>query len=63
MIPVNSSAISHYQYANGLLTVKWKSNSTTTYVGVPDYLWEQLQASESKGKFIATKIKGHFKEL
>ncbi len=62
MIPVNSSAISHYQYANGALTVKWKSGSTTTYIGVPANLWEQLQGAESKGKFIAQKIKGRFKE-
>lgn len=63
-IPVDSTAISAMAYAGGALTVWWKnSNRSTTYLAVPERLWETLQGSESKGKFISSHIKGEFKEL
>lgn len=62
-IPVDSSAISAMAYSGGALTVWWQnSNRSTTYMGVPPRLWEMLQGSESKGRFIATRIKGKYKE-
>lgn len=63
LIPVKSSAVDRIGYSNGVLTVHWRaSGSITQYLAVPGYLWEQLQGAESKGRFIATKIKGRFKE-
>lgn len=63
IMPVSSAAVSGIGYSNGILTVKWKSGTITQYLAVPGYLWEQLQASDSKGSFISKKIKGRFKEL
>lgn len=61
-IPVDSRAISGYRYHEGVLTVRWHSGRTTSYVGVPLYLWQQLQGAVSKGNFISTNIKGKFRE-
>lgn len=63
LIPIDSTAISHMGYSNGVLTVKWKSNKITAYVGVPHHVWKQLEGAQSKGSFVATKIKGVYREL
>ena len=40
-----------------------KKGKRIVFIGVPAAIWEQLQASTSKGEFINKHIKGKFKEL
>ena len=62
-IPVVSEALrSIGPYVNGNLTVTWKGGNTSTFTSVPESLWHQLQAAESKGRFVNQKLKGRFRE-
>lgn len=63
MIPVVSTAVKRVGYDDGALIVEWKSSgSTTIYVGVPERIWQQLQAADSKGRFIAAHLRGKYRE-
>lgn len=61
-LPVNSSWVSTISYSGGMLTVTTKHGRIFSYLSVPEYLWQQLQASPSKGEFLNAKIKGKFAE-
>lgn len=45
----------------GDMTVKFKSGNTYKYEKVPDEVYQAFLASESKGKFFETEIKGVYK--
>ena len=60
---VESTWVQSIDYAGGLLTVVTKKGKRIVFIGVPAAIWEQLQASTSKGEFINKHIKGKFKEL
>lgn len=60
---VESSWVRSINWTSGLLTVETKSGSRYSFAGVPESLWRQLQASDSKGRFINAHIKGRFKQL
>lgn len=62
-IPVDSSWVQSIDFSAGLLTVTTNKGKRIVFLGVPGAIWEQLQASSSKGQFINRHIKGKFKEL
>jgi hypothetical protein len=63
-IPVKSRALrSIGPYINGNLTVTWHSGRRSTWTQVPETIWAQLQAAESKGQFVNSHLKGKFKEV
>lgn len=62
-IPVaNSSWVKTIHYSGGLLTLTTKQGKEIHCFGVPASVWEQLQASSSKGEFFNKHIKGKYRE-
>ena len=53
-VEVNSTAISKadYEYDNYKLTLTYKNGSSYSYTKVPNFVFEGLRLSKSKGKFI-----------
>lgn len=43
------------------LRIKFKSGGTYSYAEVPKTVYESLMASDSKGAFVASAIRGRFK--
>jgi hypothetical protein len=62
-IAVDSSWVQSIDFSGGLLTVVTKKGKRIVFLGAPIPVWNQLQASPSKGEFINKHIKGKFKEL
>jgi hypothetical protein len=62
-IVINSSWIQTAYYSSGLFTVRTKKGAEITFADVPLKIWDEFQASPSKGEFINKHVKGKFKEL
>lgn len=60
-IPVDSSWVKDIWWQAGLLRVTTRKGAVIGYMGVPESLWRQLQASDSKGEFINKHIKGKYR--
>lgn len=62
LVPVQSSNVAAlgYDATAGVLRVRFKSGATYDYEEVPADVAEALNAAESKGRFVATVIKGRF---
>lgn len=58
-----SSNIARYQYNTDahVLTVEFKNGGTYAYYDVPEMVFDQMQAAESKGQFLAQNIKGVYR--
>ena len=59
----NSSNIARYKFeaAAHVLTVEFKSGGTYNYYDVPQHVFEQMKAAQSKGGFLAQNIKGAYR--
>ena len=59
---VESSLIQSVSYdaATSLLTVVLEDNSTYEYKAVPESVYQELMAAESKGSYFVKNIKGKF---
>lgn len=61
IIPVDSSSLAGYGYSeDGTLAVKFANGHIYHYPGVPERLYREFQMIQSKGRFYATEIKGHY---
>ena len=57
----DSSRISNVEWENGLMTVTFKKDgSQYEYQDVPYGVYQELLASESKGRWFDQNVKGHF---
>ena len=58
-----SSNVSEIGYENSTLTleVKFHNGGVYQYFDVPQHIWEAFKAADSKGKFLAHNIKGHYR--
>ena len=59
----NSSNLARYKYDDKarVLTVEFKNGGTYNYYDVPQGVFEQMKAAQSKGEFLARSIKGAFR--
>jgi hypothetical protein len=62
-VDVNSTAIqtAEYEYDNYRLRLTFKNGSSYDYTKVPNFVFEGLRTSESKGKFINKYILSTYK--
>lgn len=60
MIPVSSSNLSAVGYEDTTLYVRFHSGSTYAYFNVPENVYNGLLAAPSKGKYLASVIKGSY---
>lgn len=51
-----------YDSENSTLEVEFKGGAVWQYFDVPESVWYEFDGSESKGKFFAREIKGHYRE-
>lgn len=61
---VESSHIAEigYESESSTLEVQFKSGQVWQYYDVPETVWNEFDASDSKGKFFGREIKGHYRE-
>lgn len=59
----DSTNIARYKYDEKarVLTVEFKNGGTYNYYDVPQAVYDQLNAADSKGQFLARSIKGAFR--
>jgi len=50
-----------YESSTSTLEVVFHNGGTYQYFDVPDHIWEAFKAADSKGKFLAYSIKGHYR--
>jgi hypothetical protein len=57
-VQVDSTAIqtAEYEYATRDLTLQYRNGASYTYKMVPNFVFEGLRSSESKGKFLNRNI-------
>ena len=60
LTPVESSQIDAVGWENGKLFVKFRRGGMYVYSDVSYGLFQELMASDSKGKFLGQEIKGRF---
>ena len=60
MIPVDSTDLESVGYDGQNLFVQFKRNAVYIYFQVPESLYRDLLAADSKGKFLNKHIKGIF---
>ena len=58
MIPVVSSNIASIGYENGTLYVSFHHGGLYAYSGVPESVYNGLMSAPSRGKYLATYVKG-----
>ena len=58
---VVSSNIESIGYENSTLEIRFLSGGTYQYFAVPQHVYDELMAAESKGKYFASRIKDHYK--
>jgi len=58
----NSSNIASFAYSpkRSVLTVEFKSGATWEYEEVPELIFEGMKAAESKGSYLAKRIRGYY---
>ena len=61
--PFTSSNVAAVRFDRdrSLLEVQFHNGSRYHYFDVPEYVAEAFERAESKGKFLAASIKGHFR--
>lgn len=57
---VSSSNVASIGWEDNTLAVGFKNGSVYEYEGVPEDVYQQLNASDSKGKFLASQVKGKY---
>ena len=59
---INSSSVKRIEYDEDKfeLSVKYTSGATYKYMGIKPEVYDKLVLAESKGKFIASEIKGKY---
>jgi hypothetical protein len=59
---VSSSAISSvgYDERKSVLEVEFQSGAVYDYLDVPPKVWKELQAADSKGRFVSRRIRGRY---
>jgi len=57
--PVNSSMLDAVAYDNGTLHARYKGGKVYAHPGVPEFKFQSLIKSPSKGKFFNDQIKPH----
>lgn len=60
MISVSSSNIASIGYENGTLHVQFHSGGLYAYFDVPEYVYVELMAAASHGKYLRNHIKGRY---
>lgn len=60
MVPVQSSNVAAIGYLKPTLYVRFNNGGEYKYSGVPEALFHDFMAADSKGSFLASHIKGHF---
>lgn len=50
-----------YESANSILVVEFLKGGIYNYFDVPEIVYEQMKAAESKGKFLAQSVKGVYR--
>ena len=60
MHPVSSSNIASIGYENGILHVSFHSGSTYAYFNVPQFVYDELMAASSHGKYFHAHIRGRY---
>lgn len=60
--PVSSSAISSlgYDERKSVLEVEFRSGVVYDYFDVPPKVWRELQAADSKGRFVSRRIRERY---
>ncbi len=60
---VESSMITSIGYDNSILEIEFKSNGQVwQYFDVPEYVYHEMMAADSHGKYFHKNIKGHYME-
>ncbi|HEV2846812.1 MAG TPA: KTSC domain-containing protein [Thermoanaerobaculia bacterium] len=61
--PVASSAISSvgYDERKSMLEVEFQSGAVYEYFDVPPKVWRELQAADSKGRFLSRRIRDRYR--
>lgn len=60
MNPVDSTNLESVGYDGTNLFVRFKNGSIYVYFHVPESLYQELLAADSKGKFLSKHVKGAF---
>lgn len=55
-----STAIEWAAWNNGVLSVKYQGGEAYDYLDVPEWVYRELKAAESKGRFVNFVIKPNF---
>lgn len=50
-----------YESSTSTLEVEFHNGGIYQYFDVPETVWEQFKAADSKGQFLAQNIKGHYR--
>ena len=50
-----------YNQSTQVLTVKFNSGSSYDYYDVPEHVYEGIKIADSKGTYLTTEIKGHYR--
>lgn len=50
-----------YDPQSQILAVEFKAGSTYNYYDIPELIFEQMKAAQSKGQFLAQQIKGRYR--
>lgn len=61
MTPVSSSNIASIGYEGSTLYVRFNSGALYAYYGVPQSVYNGLMSASSRGKFLATYVKGSYR--
>jgi hypothetical protein len=59
--PVTSDSLQAVGYREGTLEVEFTTGTVYQYFDVPDRVYEELMAAESKGGFFNRRIRDHFR--
>jgi hypothetical protein len=63
MSGLDSSSIAEiaYEGSSQILQITFHNASVYQYVDVPDHIWEAFKMADSKGIYLNSTIKGHFR--
>ncbi|WP_163336038.1 KTSC domain-containing protein [Desulfopila sp. IMCC35008] len=56
-----SSNVAGFCYEAQVLTVEFNSGSRYDYYDVPEHVFEGMKQAESKGRYLNSEIKGHYR--
>ena len=62
LAPESSNIIRYsYEETNQILTVEFNSGSRYDYYDVPTHIFEGMKTADSKGKYLNSNVKGHYR--